>query len=65
MTFRVGEETQRMRPGGTWRIGPEVPHRVEAGADGAVAFEIFSPSREDWNALEREPPRQPRWPPSP
>jgi len=65
MTFTIGDETKTVEAGGTWTILADVPHSVEAGPDGAVAFEIFSPIREDWDALERESPRRPRWPSPP
>jgi unsaturated pyranuronate lyase len=62
LTFRVGEESKELGPGGTWRIAANVPHSVTTGPDGAVAFEIFAPVRADWHAIEREQPRAPRWP---
>lgn len=62
LAFRVGDEERDVRPGGTWRIPSNVPHEVRTGRTGAVVLEVFSPPREDWNALEREPPRPPRWP---
>jgi quercetin dioxygenase-like cupin family protein len=62
MTFNVGGETRTLRPGGTWRIPANVPHRVEAGPEGAVAFEVFAPIRDDWYAHERHEPSPPRWP---
>jgi len=63
LTFSIGGETRTVGPGGTWKILAGVPHSVEAGPEGAVAFEIFSPTREDWQAIELESPRTPRWPP--
>ena len=51
--FRVGDETRELGPGGTWRIPPDVPHEVHVGPDGAVVIDVFSPPREDWQALER------------
>jgi quercetin dioxygenase-like cupin family protein len=62
MTFRVGDEKKTVGPGGTWTILANVPHSVEAGPDGAVAFEIFAPLRDDWSRFEAEPARPPRWP---
>ena len=63
MTFTVDGETKELGPGGTWRILANVPHSLITGPDGAVAFEIFAPIRDDWHRIEREPPRPPRWPP--
>jgi quercetin dioxygenase-like cupin family protein len=62
VTFRIGEETQRLAAGGTWRITADVPHEVRAGARGAVVVDVFTPVREDWAALEPDAARPPRWP---
>jgi quercetin dioxygenase-like cupin family protein len=61
LTFSVGDETRTMFPGGTWNIPSGVPHRAEAGPDGAVAVEVFSPVRDDWD-FPTLPPQPPRWP---
>lgn len=60
--FRVGDETRELGPGSTWCIPGDVPHEVRAGADGAVVVDVFAPARSDWAAIERDPPREPRWP---
>ncbi len=61
LSFRVGEETRELGPGGTWRITANTPHEVRTGPEGAVVIDVFSPVREDWERLEpRE--RPPRWP---
>jgi quercetin dioxygenase-like cupin family protein len=62
MTFRIGNETEDVLPGSTWRIPADVPHEVTAGPDGAVVVEIFAPVREDWKAREAVAPRRPRFP---
>jgi quercetin dioxygenase-like cupin family protein len=62
LEFRIGEETRRIGPGGTWRIPPNAPHEVRAGPEGAVAVEVFAPPRADWATLERLEDRSPRWP---
>lgn len=61
VTFRVGEETRELGPGGTWRIPSETPHEVEAGPDGAVVIDVFAPVRSDWVELEPQEPSAPRW----
>jgi quercetin dioxygenase-like cupin family protein len=60
--FRIADETRELGPGETWTIPSNVPHEVTAGPDGAVLIDVFAPVREDWAALEKREPRQPRWP---
>ena len=62
LTFRIGDESRELGPGGTWSIPPNVPHEVHTGPDGAVVIDVFSPGRSDWAALEVSDSRQPRWP---
>ena len=62
LRFRVGEEERELQAGATWCIPPNVPHHVVAGAEGAVAVEVFAPGRTDWDALERSEPSCPAWP---
>ncbi len=62
VTFRVGEETRDLGPGGTWAIPSNVPHEVHVGPEGAVVIDLFSPVREDWAALERSEAQTPLWP---
>ena len=60
--FTVGDDSREFGPGGTWRIRSQVPHRVQAGPDGAVVVDTFSPVREDWNALDLLEGDAPAWP---
>ena len=62
LTFRVGDESRELRPGGTWSIPANVPHEVHVGPDGAVVIDVFAPGRSDWAALEPAAPRDARWP---
>lgn len=62
LTFTIGDESGRVGPGGMWRILADVPHEVQAGPDGAVVVEVFSPVRDDWEGLEEAPEAPPRWP---
>jgi quercetin dioxygenase-like cupin family protein len=62
LRFRVGDETRRLGPGGTWRIPANTPHEVTVGPDGAVVLDVFAPVRDDWAALEPVAQRRPRWP---
>jgi quercetin dioxygenase-like cupin family protein len=63
LTFTVGDETRALGPGGMWRIPPDTPHQVSVGAEGAVAIDIFAPTRADWDALPSNPASRPLWPP--
>lgn len=62
MRFRIGEEERVVQPGDTWVIRANVPHEVEAGPEGAVAIEVFSPRRDDWAGRDRLEGGTPHWP---
>ena len=62
VSFRVGDETRDLGPGGTWHIPPNAPHEVHAGPEGAIVIDVFGPARDDWAAIERLDPQEPRWP---
>jgi quercetin dioxygenase-like cupin family protein len=62
MHFTVDGETRTLGPGGTWRIHSERPHNVQAGPEGAVVIDVFTPVREDWDALPIAAKTAPRWP---
>jgi len=62
LRFRVGDEERELGPGGTWRIPSNMPHSATAGPNGAVALDVFTPTRDDWQALDAESPREPLWP---
>jgi unsaturated pyranuronate lyase len=63
-TFTIGGEQQHLRAGSVWRILADVPHKVQAGPDGAVVVEAFAPRRSDWEGLESAPEAQMTWPAS-
>ncbi len=60
--FRIGDETKELGPGSTYVIPPNEPHTAEAGAEGTVLIDVFSPVREEWRAAEAGEPAEPRWP---
>lgn len=62
MHFTVDGETRDLGPGGTWRILGDRPHDVVAGAEGAVVIDVFTPVRDDWDALPIVSGSAPRWP---
>jgi quercetin dioxygenase-like cupin family protein len=59
MTFRIGDESRDLLPGGTWIIPAYVPHSVTAGPEGARLIEVFVPARNDWADRERLEPSPP------
>ena len=62
MTFRIGDEERELVPGDTWRIPSNTPHSATAGTDGAIALDVFAPTRDDWKALDAWQPCAPLWP---
>jgi quercetin dioxygenase-like cupin family protein len=62
VSFRVGNETRELGPGDAWRIPPNTPHEVHTGSEGAVLIDVFAPVRADWQTVQRDEPRPPRWP---
>lgn len=62
LVFTIGGETRELGPGETYVIPPDLPHSAVSGPQGAVAIDVFSPPREDWEQLERSQARQAAWP---
>ena len=62
LVFRIGDEARELAAGALYRIPSNTPHEVEIGPEGAVVIDVFSPVRSEWQALEREGVRPPRWP---
>jgi len=62
ITFTIDGERRELGPGGTWRIGSNLPHDAVAGPNGAIVVDTFSPVRADWDALPMSAPASPRWP---
>ena len=62
LTFRVGDESRELGPGGTWCIPANTRHEVTTGPQGAVVLDVFAPTRDDWSAFASQAPRAPRWP---
>jgi quercetin dioxygenase-like cupin family protein len=50
--LRVRDEERTLGPGGTWRIEAKAPHTAQAGPEGAVVIDVFSPPRDDWAAAD-------------
>ena len=62
MLFTIGGERRELRAGDTYNIPGNVAHEVAAGPEGAVAIDVFSPVRADWERFEPGPPAPPSWP---
>jgi quercetin dioxygenase-like cupin family protein len=62
--FTIGGKTRVLEPGDTYVIPGGVKHSAVAGPEGTVALDIFSPPREDWEALDRGEPSRAPWPPT-
>ncbi len=60
--FTIEGETRELGPGGTWRILSDRPHEVQAGPDGAVVVDVFTPIRADWERFVPGRPRPTVWP---
>ena len=62
LTFTIGGETRELGPGDTYEIPANVPHEAKAGPEGAVAIDVFSPVRADWDRFVPIAPCPPFWP---
>jgi quercetin dioxygenase-like cupin family protein len=62
LTFRIGDESRELGPGGMWSIPSNAPHEVTAGPEGAVVLDLFAPGRADWQEIDAQEPRRPNWP---
>jgi len=52
--FWVGEDRRRLQPGDAYRIPPHAPHGALGGENGCVVLDVFSPVREEYEALYEE-----------
>ena len=62
ITFTIDGVTSRRVPGDMWVIPSGHPHSVTVGPQGCTVVEVFSPPRDDWEALERLTPSPGAWP---
>ena len=62
LVFTIGGERRELGVGDTYVIRGGVPHDAVAGPEGCSVVDVFSPLREDWNALERLEASKPAWP---
>jgi len=62
ITMIVAGERKTLGVGETYVIRSEVPHAAETGPNGATVIDVFSPTRDDWERLERLEPSRGAWP---
>jgi quercetin dioxygenase-like cupin family protein len=62
ITFTIDGVVRKRVPGDMWVIPSGHPHEVTVGPDGCTVVEVFSPPRDDWEALERLTPSPGAWP---
>jgi quercetin dioxygenase-like cupin family protein len=62
ITFTVAGERRTVHAGEAWMIPSNAPHDAIAGPQGAIIVEVWSPPREDFQALPTLPPAPLNWP---
>jgi quercetin dioxygenase-like cupin family protein len=62
VTMTVDGESKRLGVGETYVIPGDVPHGAETGPEGATVLDVFTPTREDWEQVERLEPSAGAWP---
>ena len=62
VTMTIGGESRRLGAGDTYVIPGEVPHGAATGPEGASVIDVFNPTREDWERVERLKPSAGAWP---
>jgi len=62
VTMTVAGESRRLGTGETYVIPGDVPHGAETGSEGASVIDVFNPTREDWERVERLQPSAGAWP---
>ncbi len=62
ITMVVDGESRSLGVGETYVIRGEVPHSATGGPEGATVIDVFSPTRDDWEQLQRLDPSPGDWP---
>ena len=62
VTMTIGGESRDLGVGETYVIPGDIPHAAVAGPEGATVIDVFTPIRQDWEALERLEPSAGSWP---
>ena len=62
ITMVIDGESRRLGVGDTYVIPGDVPHSASTGPEGATVIDVFTPVREDWEAVQRLQPSAGAWP---
>jgi quercetin dioxygenase-like cupin family protein len=62
ITMIVAGEARRLVAGDTYVIPGDVPHSAETGPEGASVVDVFNPTRDDWEQVDRLEPSAGAWP---
>ena len=62
VTMTLAGDARRLGAGDTYVIPGGVPHGAETGPEGASVIDVFNPTREDWERVERLEPSAGAWP---
>ncbi len=62
ITMTVAGQSRRLGVGETYVIPGDVPHAAETGPEGASVVDVFHPTRDDWEQVERLEPGAGAWP---
>jgi quercetin dioxygenase-like cupin family protein len=53
MELTIGDETRLLRPGDAYSVPPHLPHGGRTYDEGCVVLDVFTPVREDYQALAK------------
>jgi quercetin dioxygenase-like cupin family protein len=62
ITMTVSGQQRRLEVGDTYVIRGDVAHSAETGPEGATVIDVFNPTRDDWERVERLEPSAGAWP---
>lgn len=62
ITMTVDGESRTLEAGGTYVIPGNVPHSAVSGPEGCTVVDVFSPTRDDWETVDRLRPSRGAWP---
>jgi quercetin dioxygenase-like cupin family protein len=62
VTMTIAGHSRRLGAGDTYVIPGDVRHGAETGPEGASVIDVFNPTRDDWEQVERLEPSAGAWP---